>query len=193
MGSGEWRMEGRVKPLFCCLRKADAKCPGPEYLFAIMIKKQKVQALVEAFLAEREGLGLFLVSVSVSPKNEIKVYMDGMQGVDIDDCVEMSRYIEGHLDREEEDFELTVSSAGLDQPLRVPAQYKKNEGREAKVVTAGGETLKGVIESAGEEGFSLRILPARKKSGKKDEEQEAALRSLAYADVKETKLIISFK
>ena len=158
-----------------------------------MIKKQKVQALVEAFLAERGGLGLFLVSVSVSPKNEIKVYMDGMQGVDIDDCVEMSRYIEGHLDREEEDFELTVSSAGLDQPLRVPAQYKKNEGREAKVVTAGGETLKGVIESAGEEGFSLRILPARKKSGKKDEEQEAALRSLAYADVKETKLIISFK
>ena len=61
------------------------------------------------------------------------------------------------------------------------------------MVTAEGETLKGVIESTGEEGFSLRILPARKKSGKKDEEQEAALRSLAYADVKETKLIISFK
>ena len=88
-----------------------------------MIDKQKVWTFLQEALEERKGKGLFPVSVSVSPKNEIKVYVDGMNGVCIDDCVDISRYIESHLDRDEEDFELTVSSAGLDQAFRVREQY----------------------------------------------------------------------
>ena len=158
-----------------------------------MINKQKVQALLQEALMERTASGLFPVSVSVSPKNEIKVSMDGMQGVSIDDCVAISRYIEEHLDRDEEDFELTVSSAGLDQPLRIPAQYKKNEGREAKVLTVQGESLKGGIVDADAAGFSLRLSASKRNTGKKKEETGEVVRHFAYSDVKETKLIISFK
>ena len=157
-----------------------------------MVNKQRIQELLQEALCERPDAGLFPVSVSISPKSEIKIYIDGMQGVNIDDCVEVSRYIESKLNRDEEDFELTVSSAGLDQPLRIPAQYKKNKGKEVKVVTAGGENLKGIIEDADEDGFLLKVSPSKKK-GKKAPEGEAVSRSFPYAEVKETKVVISFK
>lgn len=161
------------------------------------MNKQKIQDLLREILEEKSGEGLFEVSVSVSPKNEIKVYIDGMQGVGIDQCVEISRYIENRLDREEEDFELTVSSAGLDQPLRVPAQYVKNIGQEVKTVTRDGETLKGRIRKADEEGFSLERdsgKVSRSAQKKKEEDPDRPTeRYFKYQDIKETKIVISFK
>lgn len=167
------------------------------------MNKQKIQDLLAEALAQSNEQGMFEVSVSISPNNEIKVYVDGMNGVGIDQCVEISRYIESHLDREQEDFELTVSSAGLDQPFRVPAQYVKNVGREVKVVCQGGETLKGVIVEADETGFVLEVAQkkvsrsAKKKmSAQSDEvasQEQDNRRSLSYKDVKETKIVISFK
>ncbi len=167
------------------------------YTYNGMINKQKVQELLEAAL-EENGSGLFPVSVSVSPRNEIKVYLDGMQGVNIEDCVSVSRYIENCLDRDEEDFELTVSSAGLDQPLRVAAQYQKNKGRDVKVLAASGETFKGRISDADMSGFTLAVSPAGKskkgrKSQKETAEAEAETRRFSYEEIKETKLVITFK
>ncbi len=159
-----------------------------------MINKKQIQELLQQAMAGMPADGLFEVSVSVSPKNEIKVYIDGMQGVNIDSCVSISRYIEQHLDRDAEDFELTVSSAGLDQPLRVPQQYVKNIGREVKVTAATGETMKGVIESADEDGFSLQV--KAKKTARSDKEknvQEETIRTFRYPEVKEVKIVISFK
>lgn len=139
----------------------------------LMIDKRKVKEILQAFLEQEAGSGLFEVSVSVSPKNEIKIYLDGMQGVDIEACVAASRFVESRLDREEEDFELTVSSAGLDQPFRVPAQYLKNKGREVKVSLRGGQTLKGEILDADDTGFLLAETGRKKGSSKASGKKKA--------------------
>ena len=159
-----------------------------------MINKKQIQELLRQALETMPEAELFEVSVSVSPKNEIKVYIDGMKGVAIDSCVAVSRYMEQHMDREAEDFELTVSSSGLDQPLRVARQYQKNIAREVKVTTNGGETLKGTIESADEEGFSIKE-KAKKTSRAKESKTvpEEKVRTFKYAEIKETKIVISFK
>lgn len=151
-----------------------------------MINKKHIEELLSQALAQKSEEELFVVSVSVSPKSEIKVYIDGMKGVGIDTCVDVSRYIEKHLDRDAEDFELTVSSAGLDQAFRVAQQYIKNIGREVKVLTADGKTLKGTITAADRQGFKLQETPKKK-------EPLAPEHHFEYAQVKETKIVISFK
>ncbi|MCM1530838.1 MAG: ribosome assembly cofactor RimP [Bacteroides sp.] len=151
-----------------------------------MINKKQIEELLSQALETIPQEEMFAVSVSVSPKNEIKVYIDSMKGVNIDRCVEVSRFIEQHLDRDAEDFELTVSSAGLDQPFRVPAQYVKNIGREVKTLTADGQNIKGVITAADENGFRIQENPTKKMP-------DAPEHAFGYAQVKETKIVISFK
>ena len=118
-----------------------------------MIEKIKILELVNNAL---EGSGKFLVNLKVTPDNRIYVDIDGDNGVTIDDCIELSRAIEGQLDRDEEDFALDVSSAGADQPLKLTRQYRKNVGRELEVVTVDGERAEGTLEDASDEG----IIPA---------------------------------
>lgn len=151
-----------------------------------MINKKQIEELLLQAFAENPQEELFMVSVSVSPKNEIKAYIDGMKGVGIDTCVDVSRFIEQHLDRDQEDFELTVSSAGLDQPFRVARQYVKNIGKEVKVLTSEGKTIKGVLTAADDHGFRIKETPTKKSP-------EAPEHAFGYAQVKETKIVISFK
>ena len=101
-----------------------------------MIDKVGILDLVCGFL---EGTDKFLVDLHISKDNRINVSIDGDNGINIDDCIELSRYIESHLDREVEDFELNVASAGLDTPLKLLRQYKKNVGRSLRVELMTGE------------------------------------------------------
>ena len=129
---------------------------------------------------------MFVVELSVSSNNRIVVEIDGMSGVTIDDCVAVSRQIESNLDREQEDFELQVSSAGIDKPLRDKRQFEKNIGREVKIILQDSAELKGVLTEAGE---NLKVkLPASKK--KKLPEREE---TIAWENIRETKILISFK
>jgi len=84
-----------------------------------MISKQKIEELVSQWL---QGKDYFLVDIAISSDNKIVVEIDHADGVWIDDCVELSRFIEERLDRDEEDFELEVGSAGLGQPFKVEQQ-----------------------------------------------------------------------
>ena len=88
------------------------------------------------------GTRLFLAGISVQPGNRIFVYIDGDSAVTIGDCQELSRYIESRLDRSMEDYDLTVSSAGIDTPLQIPRQYPKNVGEILDIVTREGQTLR---------------------------------------------------
>ena len=98
-----------------------------------MISKKRVQELIEERMNELDN-GLFLVSLTISPANVITVEIDKhVGGVSVEDFIKVSRNVEHNLDREEQDFELNVSSAGLDKAFRVFAQYKKNIGRNVKV------------------------------------------------------------
>ena len=97
-----------------------------------IITYENIQNIVSSFI---EGTDMFIVEIALSKSNNITVSIDSPQGVDIDTCVELSRYIEQHLDREQEDFELTVASAGLSEPFKVHKQYLKNIGKLVQVLT----------------------------------------------------------
>ena len=115
-----------------------------------MIEKSIVKGLVEEWL---EGRDYFLVDVSVSSDDRIVVEIDHAEGVWIEDCVELSRFIESRLSREEEDYELEVGSAGIGQPFKVLQQYVNHVGSEVDVLTADGRKLHGVLTAAGPEDF----------------------------------------
>ena len=147
----------------------------------VMIEKIKILELVNGAL---EGSEKFLVSLKITPDNRIFVDIDGDNGVNIDDCIELSRAIESQLDRDAEDFELNVSSAGADQPLKLVRQYRKNVGRDLEVVTLDGERAEGTLEDASDDGIVIRT-PGTKK-------HPAETLRFAYKDIKSARVAIKF-
>ena len=155
---------------------------GREPLFLlVMIEKIKILELVNNAL---EGSEKFLVNLKITPDNRIFIDIDGDNGVTIDDCIELSRAVEGNLDREEEDFELNVSSAGADQPLKLTRQYKKNVGRDLEVTTMDGEHAEGTLEDASDEGIVIRTQGSKK--------QAPETLRYAYRDIKSARVAIRF-
>lgn len=136
---------------------------------------------------------LFVVGLEVSSGNDIQVLLDGDQGVSIQDCMKVSRFLEGSFDREIEDFSLNVSSPGLDQPLRVKRQYKKNIGRSLFVKTMSGEKIEGELKAADEENISVFTREKRRIEGRKAKEWVEETHTIAYDDISEAKVVISFK
>lgn len=158
-----------------------------------MLDREKITALAAERMAELDK-GLFIVDLRISDTNVISLEIDSEIGsVSIDDCVRVSRNIEHNLDREEQDFELSVSSAGLDKPLRVLKQYPKNIGRELKVKTVSGDKVEGVLTEADAEGIVLQTSRKERIEGKKKKELIVEDIPLKYADIKEAKVVISFK
>ena len=156
-----------------------------------MIEKSLIKEYVEAFLEPLSEL--FLTDVTVLPGNVITVEIDGDNGVNIDDCVTLSKYLESKLNRDEEDFELTVTSAGLTSPFKTLRQYKNNIDKEVELITKKGEKFRGILKNADENGFTVTV--ARKEipeGGKRKKEVQHDL-SFAYNEVKQTIYNISFK
>ena len=145
-----------------------------------MIEKSIVKGLVEEWL---EGRDYFLVDVTVSADDRIVVEIDHAEGVWIEDCVELSRFIESRLSREEEDYELEVGSAGIGQPFKVLQQYVNHVGSEVDVLTADGRKLHGVL--------TMKV--KKKLEGEKRPRLVDEAVTLRYTEVKYTKYSISFK
>lgn len=154
-----------------------------------MIKKERIHQLVDEFLNEHEEI--FLVSLKIGVGNHIEVLIDSFQGIKMGDCVKLSRYIEGSMDREEEDFALQISSAGLSEPFKVFKQYEKNIGRKVDVKLKGGEKIKGTMLCV-EEGKGI-ILESknREKIGKK-KQVVVKQHELDFKQIDQTKIVISF-
>ncbi|EJX04859.1 protein belonging to Uncharacterized protein family UPF0090 [gut metagenome] len=155
-----------------------------------MIDKKVVTGIVEEWL---EGQDYFLVDVSVSPDDKIVVEIDHAEGVWIDDCVELSRFIESKLDREEEDYELEVGSAGIGQPFKVLQQYLIHIGKEVEVLTKEGKKLEGVLKDADEAHFTVTIQKKVKPEGAKRPVWVDEDLTFTYDEIKYTKYLISFK
>jgi len=117
-----------------------------------MIEKSKIEKLVTDFI---NGTGVFLVVIKVSSSNRITVLVDTMQGIRIDECVALHRHLEKNLDHDAEDFELQVSSPGLDMPFGVIEQYHKNEGRRVEVTDTDGIKSNGILKNVTVGGFEL--------------------------------------
>ena len=152
-----------------------------------MIDRKKISRLVDNYL---KGDDKFLVGVRVKSGNHIDVFLDGDHGVTISDCVDVSRYIESNLDREAEDFDLRVSSAGIDQPYKLKRQYKKNIGQLVKVTMLDGKEFKGKLVSVVEQEI---ILEPKLKKKKKASDGEVNELTLLFENIKETKGIVTFK
>ena len=155
-----------------------------------MIDKKIVEQLVDQWL---EGKEYFLTDLTVSPDNRIVVEIDHEEGVWIEDCVELSRFIESGLDRETEDFELEVGSAGIGQPFKVLRQYEIHQGDDVEVLTADGRKLKGTLTEAGDDAFVVEIEKMVKPEGAKRKVKVLENITLKYNEIKYTKYLIDFK
>ena len=115
------------------------------------------------------------------------------EGVWIEDCVELSRFIESKLNREEEDYELEVGSAGIGQPFKVLQQYYNHVGSDVEVLTKDGRKLTGVLKDADEEKFVVAVQKKVKVEGAKRPKLMEEDETFRYDEIKYTKYLISFK
>lgn len=155
-----------------------------------MITKETVASFVAPLLEDSD---LFIVDIQINPGNAIEVLVDRDSGLTIDDCKKVSRAIEGSLDREVEDFSLEVSSPGVGKPLLVKRQYFKNVGRNVAIKTMDGQKIEGQLTLANEENIQVDFREKELVPGKKTKQWVEKQVVLTYAEIKETKITISFK
>ena len=155
-----------------------------------MISKDVVTGIVDQWLEDKD---YFLVDVTVSPDDKIVVEIDHAEGVWIDDCVELSRFIESNLSRDEEDYELEVGSAGIGQPFKVLQQYLIHIGKDVELLTKEGKKLEGVLKAADENQFIVTIQKKVKPEGAKRPKLVDEDVTFSYDEIKYTKYLISFK
>ena len=151
-----------------------------------MISKERVEELALEKIVE---LDYFLVDVKVSATNEITVLFDKDGGVGIKECLLISRHIEGNLDRDIEDYQLTVCSPGIDKEFVVKEQYLKNIGRDVKIKTEEGDIIKGELKIYSDK----NVVVETSKKQKKRKELLIEQITIPIDKIKETKLIIKFK
>lgn len=155
-----------------------------------MIDKELLAKTVDEAI---EGTDLFVVEIAVKPDNNIIVELDSVSGVDIDSCVAITRKIEAVFDREVEDYQLEVGSAGLTSPFKVKAQYVKNIGNDVEVLTRDGRKLSGRLVEAGDETFTVEVPTKVKHEGAKRPVVEQVPETFGYGDCKSVKYKIDFK
>ncbi len=158
-----------------------------------MIDRKEIERLVEERIQELDN-GLYVVEMTISSTNVIRIEIDKINGgVTVADCVSVSRNVEHNLDREKADFELHVSSAGLDKPFRHINQYIKNVGRTINVVTKDGRTIEGEILKVADEKIILSAEEMQLLEGKKKKEKVEVIYEIMLTEIKEANIVISFK
>ena len=168
-------------------------CRGHKVPYFIGYKMITIKQIEDLILNKLEEDGVFVVDLSVSTSNKISVTLDSENGIPISYCVDISRLIEHNLDRDKEDFALEVSTAGLDQPLKMPRQFRKNTGRQVEVMTNDDVKLTGKLISSDEEGFTVETEEKVKIEGKKKKELKITPHRFNFEDVKFVKIVVSFK
>lgn len=153
---------------------------------SVLIKamQERVISLIEA---EKD---LFLVEIRIKPTNNVKVYIDGDQGVSVERLVYYNRKMARQLEEEgifpDGDFSLELSSPGLDEPLKMHRQYVKNVGRPVEVVMLDGIKQEGVLKAVGEEAIELEMTTGK---GKK---MVVSQLTIPFIQIKTTKIQIKF-
>jgi len=158
-----------------------------------MIKKSTVQALAQERMDEMND-GTYLVSIEISSSNQILVEIDNMNGgSSIHNCIRVSRNIEHNLDREVEDFELSVTTPGLTNPFKVHQQYIKNVGRDVKVLYKDQGSVEGKLIEVTDNDITVETESKEKIEGRKKKELVVRQHNILLENIKETKIVISFK
>ena len=183
------------KSYYICARKGEnpiprgTRCP-PFCYQKSMVDQAFVRKIVEEKLAELE---LFLVDLKIDTANKIDIAIDGDSGVGIDQCIAVSRAVEGSLDREKEDFELMVASPGIGQPFKVYRQFTKAVGRLVEAQLLDGTKVAGTLSEVTPEDFEVTFSRKEQIEGTKKKQVVEVKQRIAFADAKSTKETISFK
>ena len=151
----------------------------------IMIEKQTIKGIADEYVKDSD---IFLVAIKISSANRITVLADSNVGITIDECASLHRYIESKLDRDAEDYELQVSSPGLDSPFVVPEQYYKNQGKKIEVTDSEGLKYTGILKNITGGGFELET--EVKGKGKAREMKDI---SFNFENVKSARVILIIK
>lgn len=153
--------------------------------------KAEIAKVIEGYLNEK---GLFLVDIKISTDNDIEVSVESFESiVALENCIDITRIIEGVYDRDIEDYSLTVTSAGLDLPFKVLNQYKKYVNNEVEVVFKNGGKTKAMLSNVSEQGIELTTSKMVKKEGSKKKTEEITKLWYDFPDIKSCKLVIKFK
>lgn len=155
-----------------------------------MMDTDKIKGIAEQSLA---GSEMFVVEVKCSAANEIEVIIDSDGRVDIESCASLSRFIEDQMDREAEDFQLTVSSAGIGQPLKLLRQYRKLIGKDVEVVLRNGTKIIAELRDAAEDSVTLAYEEMRAVEGAKRKKKVEVVETYLLPEVKSTKEYIDFR
>ncbi|HEY5570261.1 MAG TPA: ribosome assembly cofactor RimP [Bacteroidales bacterium] len=156
-----------------------------------MIEISKVSEIVQSWISKKDDF--FVVDVAVGAYNSILVEIENFNSVTIEDCVSLHGTIEQGLDREIEDYELEVGSAGLGQPFKVFQQYIKHIGNEVEVLRVSGTKVIGIIASADNTGFLLKTRRKVRLEGSKRSIEKEEDVYYGYDEIKYTKYLIRFK
>lgn len=191
--ANDFRRGRKSPPSFCINRHRDAyyspRCQHRNSLRQNMIDRQALADFIESRLKDTD---CFLTELNVSPANVITVEIDSMLPIDIERCVELTRDIEAAFDRDVEDYELEVGSAGLTSPFKVRRQYEKYIGQDVEALTADGRKLHGKLRSAGPDSFTITIERKVKPEGAKKPVIEPEDITLGYDQVKYTRYDLKF-
>jgi ribosome maturation factor rimP len=150
-----------------------------------MIDKDLIRQTIEEKLASTD---CFLVSLSISGDNQIMVEIDSETSVDLDFCVELTRYIEQHFDRDVEDYSLEIGSYSITKPFVDRRQYRKNIGRKVEVLTEESRKIRGTLVAVDNDDFTLEIEEKELVEGQKRKKLVKKEITLLYNSVKQTKL-----
>lgn len=156
-----------------------------------MIERENVIGLVEEWLRDHQNL--FLIDVTISRENSITIEIDSDDVVTIDDCVALDRFLESKMDRDVEDYELEVGSAGLTSPLKIPRQYVKYIGEEVEVRLKNGPFVTGILKEVEEDAIVLEVERKEKQEGSKKKVIVKELVRYLYEEINQTKYLIRFK
>lgn len=152
--------------------------------------KNKIISITENLLQDSS---LFFVDIKISPSNQIELLIDSDTSVSIDSCIELSRAIEAEFDREVEDFELTVASSGIGQPLKVLRQYKKLVGKLIEVVLKSGIKLTATLKDVDDKGLTVVYSEKVLLEGKNRKTEIEVEKSFSFDDIKQTVEVLDFK
>ena len=157
-----------------------------------MINKDVVKAAVEEWLSQNE---YFLVDVEMTPDGRIVIEIDHTDGVWIEDCAELSRFLQEKLGEELGDYELEVGSAGIGQPFKVVQQYRNHIGKEVEVLALDGKKLQGILKEVSDDGqsFVVTVKEKQKQEGKKRPVIVEVDKAFNVNEVKYTKYLLTFK
>ena len=154
-----------------------------------MTFKEKVVNLLNEGLADKPSI--FLIDLTITDAFKIIVTLDGDNGVQLQDCIDVSRAIEHNLDREEQDFSLEVASVGVGSPLKLIRQYKKNIGR-MLIVKLATDTIEAELADANDDFITLAWEAREPKKVGKGKETVQKRQEIPYSEIKEAIVTVTF-